>query len=719
MLNFKYQHFVLFIVTYYLFIWIECETNFISIYFLISHQSFFFYFSRKHLPDGYPRESPDGSPVSTPNHSPYGSPRNSVGDLQFAQLDGNAIDRLTNSINSLNNNQIFKDKFDKEKNICGQSSVPDVTQSSDPNKQHYPQSKDSHAGKLMPPKPKAPPKPSNDSLRKSVPVPDLSYIQDWSDGQFCNQAAPGHPQSLTLPSRKVIKNPSANVALSKSSAVPSQNSRPENRQEKYASCDKSWSSHQTEFSEPSTLIMQPSTIMSSPKSSAVVKMNVKPLETHVAQSSPVMHSFKPSNNVPVGQQSPQSKKPLKFPTTEILGSDYQQVSSPSLQHRPPQGNNNVRLQQSVDRVDQQLHENRKQIDVSSPVIGSKRNGNNHYMDTSKNSPGSSSVSKTLPRPQQQQRPNIKITTKPFPIHINPSDAAKKAERNASQPDNTKRAMVPPVPRNYVEDNMGPGCYSSLPRGGHQQRGTSRHFPLADKMHGFQGYDHMYTEVQDDQFLAQKPPSKLPPPNAHFQDVIKVSHIEPTSENNAAVTFFQHNQAFARLATSPTPLHQMNKGTTFTTFGSPHHSMNNAYEPTSSTSYKSFTQSSFYRYHSDEAKSIFEANTSESTRTLRSEGGGGGYDNAQEFTTGISSKTSITSSIPSSGGMFASLKMPQMMPLQGMAISSSHHSNSSAALASNHRPHNRQFVNKCRFDVLLTKGMVTELARNINMIFFYL
>ncbi|RUS79573.1 hypothetical protein EGW08_012667, partial [Elysia chlorotica] len=48
--------------------------------------------SRKYLPDGFPRESPDGSPVSTPNHSPYGSPRNSVGDIQFAQLDGNVID---------------------------------------------------------------------------------------------------------------------------------------------------------------------------------------------------------------------------------------------------------------------------------------------------------------------------------------------------------------------------------------------------------------------------------------------------------------------------------------------------------------------------------------------------------------------------------------------------------------------------------------------------
>ncbi|RUS79572.1 hypothetical protein EGW08_012666 [Elysia chlorotica] len=569
----------------------------------------------------------------------------------------------------------------------------------------------------MLPKPNAPTKPSTDSLRKSVPVPDSSYIQDWSDGQFCNEAAPAHPQSLTLPSRKVIRSPNSNVSHSKSSAFASQSSHPDKRQEKYYASDKI-NSHETEFSEskhvfpePSTLVMQTSTVMSSPKSSAMVKMNVKPLETHVAQSSPVMQSFKPSNNTNVSQQSPQSKKPLKFPTTDSLGGDYQQISSPSLQHRPPQGNNSCRPQQSVDRVDQQLHENRKQIDVSSPVIGSRRNGNNNLMDTSKNGPGTSNVSTTLPRQQHQPRQSITSGTKPFPLHIDTTDATKKTEKSTTQNDNTKRAMVPPVQRTFSEDILSPGCYSSLPRGRHQQRGTSRHFPLDNHLHGFQVYDPMHIEVKDDQFLAHKPPSKLPPSNAHFQDVVKVSHTAPSSENNVAMTFFQHNQDFARLAASPTPLHQMNKGTTFSTFGSPHQNINSAYEPAPSTSFKSYSQSSFHRYYSDEAKSTFETNTSESTRTLRCDGSAG-YDNAQEFTTGISSKTSISSSLPSSGGMFASLKMPQMMPMQGMAISSSHHSNSSAVMASNHKPHGRQLVNKCRFDVLLTKESGVSLGINI-------
>ncbi|GFR58876.1 PDZ domain-containing protein 2 [Elysia marginata] len=659
--------------------------------------------SRKHLPEGAPRESPDGSPVSTPNHSPYGSPRNSVGDLHYAQLDGNVINRLTESFNSLHNRQTFPEMVIAEKKLQSQQmssmdNVHNASQSSDPKKQYYSQSQNTHAENLMPPKPKPPQKPSNDKLRKSVPAGNMSSIQDWSDGQFCNQTAPGHPQSLTLPSRKVIKNTNSQAALDKSSVTSIQNSHPNET--------KIPDSKQQVFPERTTVAPQPSAVMNDPKSGGVIKMNVKPMETHIVKSSPAMHSFKPSNSVPVSQQSP----PPKFPTKSLNGGDYQQVASPSLRHRPPQGNSNCMLQQSVDRVDQQLHENRKQIDVSSPVMSPRRNGNNNCLGTSKNSPGSSSVSKTLPRPQHQQRLNEKNGTKPFPLHIENTDVAKKTEKVNPQLDNSKRIMIPSVPRDYSENIVGPGCYSSLPRGRHQQRGASRHFPIDDHPHGLQGYDHMYTEVQDDQFLAHKPPSKLPPPNAHFQDVIKVSHIAPSGENNASIAFYQHNQAFARLAASPTPIHQMEKGTSFSTFGSPHQNIQ-SYEPSSGSSYKSYSQSSFYRYHSDESKSTYEANTSESTRTL-SCGGGGGYDNAQQFTTGISSKTAMSSSVPSSGGMFASFKMPQMMPLQGMAISSSHHSNSSAAIASRHRPQGSQPVNKCRFDVFLIKENGVSLGINI-------
>ena len=651
--------------------------------------------------------------MSTPNHSPYGSPRNSIGDLHYAQLDGNVINKLTDSFNSLNNKQTFQGKLVAEQSSLRDQGKLEGSQGCNPNKQYYSQNQDLHNGKLMPPKPKPAPKPSSDNSRKSVPASNPAYSQDWNDGQFYNQAAPGHPQSLTLPSRKVIKNPNPNAASGKSSLVSSQGAHSQRSQDKYGSCNTSFNPSETEvpqakqvFPEPS-VVLHPNSVMSSPKSSALVKMHVKPLETHVAQSSPVMHSFKPSNNVPMNQQSPPTKKPLKFPSEAVRGGDYEKISSPSLRHRPPQGNNTSGMPpHSVDRVDQQLHENRKQIDVSSPVIGPKRNGHNVTGNNSKvpsrNGQGPPALSRTLPRPQHQQKPSIKGGTKPFPLHIDSSDVGKETERAKPKPETSNRAMGPPVPRNYSEDALGPGCYSSLPRGRHQQRGTSRHFPVDNHPLGLQGYDHMYTEVQDDQFLAQKPPSKLPPSNAHFQDVIKVSHMVPNSENNGAIAFFQHNQAFARLTASSSPLQQMEKSSAFSSFGSPHQNVNNAYEPTSSSSYKSFTQSSFYRYHSDEAKSTFESNASESTRTLNC-GGGGGYENAHEYTTGLSSKTSMSTSVPSPGGMFTSLKMPQMIPLQGMAISSSHHSNSSAAMASKHRPQGNQLSNKCRFDVILTKG----------------
>lgn len=654
--------------------------------------------SRRYLPDGGSKESPDGSPVSTPNHSPYGSPRNSVGDLHYAQLDGNVINKLTDSFNSLHNSKTFSEKgnlvqLTKGQPMSSKNGVHNVNRTSDPNKQYYPQSRNVDAGNLMPPKPKPAAKPSTDKLRKSVPDPNASSFPDWSEAQYCTQATPAHPQSLTLPSRKVIKSPNPQVIAGQSFALSSQSTHPT----------------KTEISEPrhnfshfpATVIVQPNTYIKANKPNTMIKM-----ETHGPGSPTSLHSFKPSHNVSV---SP----PPKIPIKNINGEDCHQISSPSLRHRPPQGNNSIILQQSVDRVDQQLHENRKQIDVSSPTIGPRHTQNNNALNASKSGVRISSASQTLPQPQNQQILNDKNGTKPFPLHIDSSEMPRKGVTVNPQVESVKRAMIPPMPRNFSEEVVGPGCYSSLPRGRHQQRGTSRHFPMNESTHSYQGYDHLHPEVQDDQFLAQKPPSKLPPSNAHFQDVIKVNNVAPGTESNPAITFFQHNQAFAGLAASPTPFHQMSKDITFSTFGSPQHKMS-SFEPAPGSSFKSFSQSSFYRYHSNESNSTFETNTQESTRTLScGSGGGSGYNNAQDFTAGITSKTSMSSSIPSSGGMFASLKMPQMMPLQGMAISSSHHSNSSAVLATQqHRYQGNQPVNKRRFDVLLTKESGVSLGINI-------
>ncbi|GFN83472.1 PDZ domain-containing protein 2-like [Plakobranchus ocellatus] len=680
--------------------------------------------SQNRSADISPRESPDGSPVSTPNHSPYGSPRNSISDVHSAQLDGQMINKLADTFNTLNSKLAPQNA---ETSGQGQqvSVVANRGQGSDKDRQGVTKPQEASTGKLMPPKPKPAPKPFSDRTRKSgVPVPKPPSAHDWNDNELYNQAAPGHPQSLTLPSRKVIKNPISYGAPGKPHAGSIQTSQAQNGQAKPIPPNKSINPHQTEFAEvkqtfpePSTLVLQPNSVMSSPKSSAVVKMHVKPLETHVAQSSPVMHSFKPSNHVSPNNRSPPSTKPVKGPKPGVRNGDYQQLSSPTMRHRSSQDKVNSSLpQQSVDRVDQQLQEKRQQIDVSSPVITPKRNGHTNISHNGSNSSSPvglpSQMSRTLPRPQLHQKPSNVGGTKPFPLQIDNTIVTKQEDGTKPGPKPVKRAMVPPLPHDYSEDSVGPACYSSLPRGRHQPRGTSRHFPQADHILSFQGYELVGPEAQDDQFLIQKSPSKLPPPNAHFHDYIKVNHMgAPSAEGGAAVSFFHHNQALTRLSSSPTPHHQMDKSSVFSTFGLPHQNTNISYQPAAGSSYKSFTQSSYYRYHSEQAKSTFETNSaSESTRTL-SCSAASGYDNAQGFSAEISSKMSMSSSIPSQGGMLPSLKMPQMLPLQSVPVLGNHDSHAS----SKHKQLPGQIAQlgtKCRFEVLLKKESGLSLGINI-------
>ncbi|XP_005093651.2 uncharacterized protein LOC101855086 [Aplysia californica] len=702
--------------------------------------------SPRNSPCASPRESPDGSPVSTPNHSPYASPRNSLSEVPPDLLDGQFVHRLNGSL--LVNSDKPSDRFlngnlpkTEHKTLFEQGKIEK------PSKQDAVRpSPDTHKNKLLPPKPKPAPKPggvingANESKGKVSYIPPFPKSDRAQEESTLSSAGAGMSQSVVvLPQHPIRMSDDTNVHRS---VTHRQEGQPFVRSASLKAqrhTDIEERHHQPIHRESGSPLV-PHQVVSSPKSSSVVKMQVKPVETHVAQSSPVMNlnSFKPGDatyGTPTNKRKqyidqdmanksntlpPKSTSVVKVVESRVQLDHKKGNASPAMRKK-----NIASTSKAVDRVDQQLAENRKQIDVSSPLIGQRR-----QIPQLVNKPSNvaqsqysnfSSESKTLPRPQHN-------SSSPSPFHsTNGPPNGQHPQSCLDQPrsldsyemsvneKNAHRAAAPQTSRKYSEGSMTTGCYSSLPRGGRRNHPHTQHIPV-DHYHALHStgqyqnlpmtqHSQQYNNLQN----VQEASSKMKEAEHLLQDLLMTQENTefPTKPfDDTALTFFHHNRAFARLASMPHPLPPLDNGNSsnFSTFGSPLQTFGPGAElphPSSASSFRSFSQASYYHYRSNEATASFQSASAED-QALSS------YDNPSNFTQPNS--LHMASSTPPTPSMMAPRKLPQMSPIssvrQGSANKSAH-SMSNQVRASGHEPQTR-----CTFEVRLNKEEGTSIGINV-------
>lgn len=474
--------------------------------------------------------------------------------------------------------------------------------------------------------------------------------------------------------------------------------------------DKMTSKHQAEIAQilqncaESGSVSKSSNVVSFPKSSSVVKVQVKPVEMHLAQSSPVanLHGFKPGNmtvkftfndrDVKNEQQifaTPNTKRKqyaeneaerrtksvshipqevvLRLAETRIHP-DYQYSDSTSVRSSTVKSPHIV-SHNSVDRVDQQLHENRKQIDLSSPVIGKRKNILTPLRSLSETQADSfSAQSKTLPRPHHHN------SVGRF-YHQELSSSTNHHQSGATQEDivsnKPKEHLVSSAPWKQPDSSLIPGCYSSLPRGHYHHYANSRpidhyhsHALHSQNSGHYDNFTYKQNSPADKDSLLQERyaplSSKLSEAESLLHDLMKPCYgpqfpLKPLDDT--ALSLFHHNRAFKRLSSAPNSFMSMDNKMSFSNFQTPLQSFSQKSDMTQmpGTSFKSFSQASFYRYQSKEATTSFQPNTDSDQQS-------------QSFNSLISSTNPFDSTINpvvASDCMFSPLKLPQTMSPKSM------------------------------------------------------
>lgn len=560
--------------------------------------------------------------------------------------------------------------------------------------------KDVRAESFLPPGLNSP-KPGNKG-RVGVVTP---LLYQHLDTEQLNQVNPGQPQNLTLTSKQVIKHPESSVHGQKVDMIhPTENTTGWNLS------DRLKYNHQAELEEilknctepSSTSILKPCSLVSSPTSRSVIKMQVKPVETHLAQSLPVLNpqrfklagtavkyplsdknekndqqvttsptvsqKHQPENHNAKSTESESSSKNGVMRVAETrIHPDYQQRNSPLVR---PRVNHSSQLpfQNSVDRVDQQLHENRKQIDISSPVIGQRRNCHSVVAPsksmTEAHADSFSTQSKTLPRIHHQNSLNN--------CHLQVFNNAAVHQQAAATEDSTVHEQVtrasPAATSLKHSDGSGtPGGYSSLPRGHHIHQ--AYHQP-ADHYHVC--HNQHVGQHEHESFISQAAlplSSKLSEAEIFLHDLMKPCygpHLPLKPFDDAAVNFFNHSQAFAKLSSTSSSL--MDNNMAFPAFCSPLQAFNqeNDMKFSPNSSFKSFSQSSFYKYHSNEATATYQSDSSSEKQSHAVCG------NSQSFSKVHNPLVTVPNPLPVSTGMLPPLTLPHMLPQRGMTESAHGH-----------------------------------------------
>lgn len=647
--------------------------------------------------------------MSTPNHSPYTSPRNSLTDISFSVIDGQIVQKATESDPTKHghkqvNGDVFrntsvsavvasvpeKDLSDSIKSVIGTGHMDlqnENTTIQEPQVAH----KTADKGHIL----------------AVAPLSNHNTDSSCQHTETLNQVNPGLPESLALISKQVIKVGDSG-----------------NRNRKIGFCyprgnkniwmnDNEQLNHQADFtdilkdcSDSYPVLSQHNTFVSSPKSSSVVKIPLKPVETHLALSSPVMnaHNFKSANTAIAYsgkasdircQQNNTSHAKRTFSEKQIdrskmyasnilqdsvvkltetrIHPDYSNVDSSAVRSEPNDSSQSA-TQNSVDRVDQQLFENRKQIDVSSSVTVQ---GNSCHTRATlikslseNNTNGASTHSKTLPRPYQQnsvgRSPKVLSRSHVLQQIVPPFEH--------SDTNNAQKIRIMPTARKYSDGSLIPGCYSSLPRGHHNHHAYRQPVDHCHTVHNqsIGHYDNLmhkqHTASVKDSFpqAFQAPLSpQLLKSESTLRDFMKPSsgpHVPVRPADDTALDFLHQNQTCARLSPAPDSVTSVNNTTRFSKMHYPLQSFSQSTDMTVSSpcsSFTSFTQASFYRHHSDTAAS-FQYNTAVREHIHSVNG------SHQPF------KSVFNMPDPHNLGMdlmSASMvnprKLPQMMPLKGI------------------------------------------------------
>ncbi|CAG5128549.1 unnamed protein product [Candidula unifasciata] len=472
--------------------------------------------------------------------------------------------------------------------------------------------------------------------------------------EILSQVSPGLPESLALISKQVIKvADSGNRNRKIGFCYPRGNKSVKINENGQFSQQTELSDNVKETSDLFPVLLQHSNFVSSPKSSSVVKIQVKPVETHLALSSPVMnaHNFKSMNTAIVyssndcskitGQQihmtshakrifSEKHNDRSKLYVSDIsqdsvvklaetrIHPDYPQADNSAVRSEAHDSSQTV-TQNSVDRVDQQLYENRKQIDVP-PSVAVQGNSSHARVAPTKNvsennTDAVSSHSKTLPRPYQQT--SVGRCSKAS----NRSNVLQQIVPPFENTDtgNSRKIQNMPTARKYSDGSLIPGCYSSLPRGHHNHHVYRQ--PLDHRHtvsnHSIGQYDNLMhqqiaSNVKDS--LSQTFQGPLSPrllrTDSTFQDLMKsrgAPQVSLLPSVDTALDFHYKKQNIARLPSAPDSLTSVK----FSKLHYPQQSFNQSTDMTVSSvgsSFKSFTQASFYRHHSNEATASFQYNT---------------------------------------------------------------------------------------------------------------
>ena len=495
--------------------------------------------------------------MSTPNHSPYASPRTSVGDIPSEILKNQISQKLNGTLSGIpvNQEEILSNQSNQQV-----SSIKGLTKI------------DNSANKLLPP--------------KSTFCINKDGTEDNKDKINCESThnGVGVNEHFTKTSNKneEIARKKMNLLLSSLSAQE-ENVKKDSSLVLNGRCD----------------------IVSTPESSSMVKTQQKPVETHLVQSSPVvLNSFKPGgigSCIPTATNRRQPhdivKSNLLPPKNSVSPSQdsiKKQMTSPSLSKK-----RTALPSKTVDRIDHQFAENRRQIDVlTSPLTQRKSTKMNN----------SSSQSKTLPRRpgHSHSTPLFNKTNSSLNTNIQSEHPCRLDSDEKLIQVNSRRVIIPP--RKYSADSLTSGCYSSLPRRTPRSRPHVHNIPV-DHYHTLHGHQHVQQQQmnQTQSFgiqSLQDASSKLKEAENLLHDLLMTQDKSENVFDDTTIQFLDHSKAFSRLTSMPNPSLDNETESTFSTFGSPLQTLG-SHKQTSSSSLKTFSQTSFYNndnycYQSNEA-----------------------------------------------------------------------------------------------------------------------
>lgn len=707
-------------------------------------------------------ESLENSPASTPDQPPFTSIPNAFKDALVT--NNNKLRKQSTHTSHFSNKQSEKQVNSNSKSNIPSYKMPPNAKGSSSIKSDY----NVVDKQCLPKEPllSAKHKPGQKPVDKGrvgvvTPLPNQSEGGSCQRNDSFNQVYPNPQQGHILSTSQIIK-PQENSNLNQKKEL---SHLKENQTSLESKCK-----FQAELekllqncTEKSTALM-PYSVVSSPKSSAVVKMQVRPVETHVAQSSPVMnlHSFKPAGiavkyppsekNVKASKQvfsTPTAKRKeynvngndrntksetqnsadgiMKLAETRIHP-DYKKVDSPTVR---PKANHNTQTitHKSVDRVDQQLRENRKQIDVSSPIIGQRRNCHTTSTpikdQTDVHVETFSSQSKTLPRLHHQN--SVESCHHQILNNAVGNQQPSALEESAI---NEQKISSAPISRKHPEAPMSPGCYSSLPRGHHHPHNNHQLAEHCQTCHNQQSGHHGTDNcIHTSNTLGAGKPFAHSPHLLQCQfsandlllpDLMRQTYAPQLSMkpfDNAALNFFNHNQAFSRLHPVPNSLLlSMDNNTQFSNFNAPAFNQENNMAISPTASFKSFTQASFYKYQSKEATATFQTNSTSEKQSHTV------YGNSQSFSNVVNPHVAVNSTDLLTNSMLPLMNLPQMASAKRMTesaygdFSSQNKNNQNFISAKEKLAWLQDMCNWHRFEVSIIKGML--FIRGMLFFFFY-